>query len=451
MPVDSLTLTNIGPFEYIDLAFDAQINVLTGPNNSGKSTILWALGELLVFPFTMPDRLLRVEPPKWSMTVSTPAKQSSLRGTFPAAVNDFIDLYTSIGHTSFIPAQRTVSSFRSSGPHLHRDSDARLEHQVDSILQSRPQLERQDLIDTLRKLRKRELHPELDKRSKLIVNSPSIASDEHLIQKMIDLDYRSYRSGNSSIRELLNQIASITTEITEGFPITSFDISEDAYGLYPRVTTPDGSLPLNSLSQGTMSVIHCLAHVLLGYAEYYEFPTDLQSQPGILFIDEIDAHLHPSWQRRILPAITRHFPKLQIFCSTHSPLMLAGLQAGQVQLLKRSENGSINATTNEKDIVGWTADEILRNVLELPYPTDLQTYNNLKRLEELQKSESLSATELEELERLRTTVSESLISAPMTDAIEKFAADILRHIDESKSARLKLSELPKDSNTNISH
>ena len=58
-----------------------------------------------------------------------------------------------------------------------------------------------------------------------------------------------------------------------------------------------------------------------------------------MIVDEIDAHLHPSWQRRILPTLTRNFPNLQIFCSTHSPMMLAGLKAGQVQLLRRDENG----------------------------------------------------------------------------------------------------------------
>ena len=60
---------------------------------------------------------------------------------------------------------------------------------------------------------------------------------------------------------------------------------------------------------------------------------------GNLIIDEIDAHLHPSWQRRIIPALTRNFPNLQIFCSTHPPLMLAGLEEGQVQLISRDTKG----------------------------------------------------------------------------------------------------------------
>ena len=43
--------------------------------------------------------------------------------------------------------------------------------------------------------------------------------------------------------------------------------------------------------------------------------------PGVICIDEIDAHLHPSWQRDIGPWFTRCFPKLQFFVTTHSPII----------------------------------------------------------------------------------------------------------------------------------
>ena len=83
-------------------------------------------------------------------------------------------------------------------------------------------------------------------------------------------------------------------------------------------------------------------------------------KPAILLIDEIENHLHPTWQRRVIPALLEHFPGLQIFATTHSPFVVAGLKAGQVHLLNRDENGVVTATTNTEDIIGWTADEILR-------------------------------------------------------------------------------------------
>ena len=59
MPIDRLSFSNVGPFDDIEFEFDPQVNVFTGPNNSGKSTALWVLGDIAVFPFNFPRKLLR--------------------------------------------------------------------------------------------------------------------------------------------------------------------------------------------------------------------------------------------------------------------------------------------------------------------------------------------------------------------------------------------------------
>lgn len=224
----------------------------------------------------------------------------------------------------------------------------------------------------------------------------------------------------------------MVSEITEGFPVSFAGVGEDEGGLFPQIATPSGVLPLDVLSQGTQSVIQCLAHLTIGYAEYYRFPADFEDKPGILVIDEIDAHLHPSWQRRIIPTLIRHFPKLQIFCSTHSPLIIAGLKAGQVQLLRRGEDGKVSVSTNESDIAGWTVDEILRNFLEVPTPTDMATAANVTRLQELRRKEELTETEANELQALRRTVGSEPLLGPMSAQVEQFA-------DELRCARGKRS------------
>ena len=47
-------------------------------------------------------------------------------------------------------------------------------------------------------------------------------------------------------------------------------------------------------------------------------------QEGIVLIDEIDIHLHPTWQRQILSQLRRTFPKIQFIVTTHSPLVAGG-------------------------------------------------------------------------------------------------------------------------------
>jgi hypothetical protein len=106
--------------------------------------------------------------------------------------------------------------------------------------------------------------------------------------------------------------------------------------------------------------------VLISYAKYYGYPSNLDEQPGIMIIDEIDAHLHPTAQQRIIPILRRHFPAMQIFCSTHSPLMLVGLQPGQIQLLQRDSHGTVTVSRNTTALAGQSTDTILHQFFALP-------------------------------------------------------------------------------------
>ena len=259
----------------------------------------------------------------------------------------------------------------------------------------------------------------------------SLIRDDEIVQEMIELDYRAYRQNKPAMRGLIGKIASLASEITEGFSIKFSAICEDGRGLYPAFETPDGIVPLDVLSQGTQSLIQWLARLMIGYAKHYEYAPNYGSKPGILIIDEIDAHLHPSWQRRILPTISRAFPSLQIFCSTHSPLMLAGLKAGQIHLLRRNEKGKVTLSRNETDIVGWTADEIVATFLGVEMATDLQTEENLQRLQELRSKKRLSAKQRQELESLRDVVNKGLLSGPGAEQVDRLADKLHQSIARS--------------------
>ena len=309
MPLKRLRLTNLGPFDEIEFEFDEHVNVFTGPNNSGKSTALVALGELTVDPFLLPDKLLRNETPEFRVEHS--GHGEVWESHFPIdrrdvrQFGDCMDFMATVGYGSFVPAIRESTDFRVEALTLSRQWGDEELHEIE----------------------------ELHKRAKLIETDALSISDEAVVQKIIELDYRAYRRGKPEIRGIVEKTAAIASEVTEGYPIRFVRVDEDDDGLFPQFNTPDGDLPLNVLSQGTQSLIQWLARLLIGMAEYYDYPEDIEKRHGVLIIDEIDAHLHPSWQRRIIPALTGHFPNLQIFCSTHSPLMLSGLKAGQVHLL----------------------------------------------------------------------------------------------------------------------
>ena len=65
-------------------------------------------------------------------------------------------------------------------------------------------------------------------------------------------------------------------------------------------------------------------------------PPVLQQTPGMVLIDEIDAHLHPKWQRRVVRDLKETFPRIQFVCTSHSPFIIQSLEAGELQTLDPS-------------------------------------------------------------------------------------------------------------------
>ena len=84
MPLKRLRLTNLGPFDEIEFDLDEHVNVFTGPNNSGKSTALMALGEIVVFPFGIPRKLLRAEAAEFAFELSP--KGTVFKGHLPIEI-----------------------------------------------------------------------------------------------------------------------------------------------------------------------------------------------------------------------------------------------------------------------------------------------------------------------------------------------------------------------------
>lgn len=60
---------------------------------------------------------------------------------------------------------------------------------------------------------------------------------------------------------------------------------------------------------------------------------------GIVLIDEIELHLHPSWQQRIIPDLQRTFPNVQFICTTHSPQVLSTVKQESIRVI--TEEGTI--------------------------------------------------------------------------------------------------------------
>ena len=197
---------------------------------------------------------------------------------------------------------------------------------------------------------------------------------------------------------------------------------------------------LSSGTQGTLLWIYALA---LKMASHYNWEEGWEKKPAILLIDEIENHLHPTWQRRVIPTLLeqKHFPKLQIFATTHSPFVVAGLKAGQVHLLKRDDNGRVTATPNDKDIVGWTMDEILRTMMGVDDPTDDVTAAAARELRQLRNEWPRSSPEEEQkrqerIAELRQKVDRDLLAGgPLAAQRELFEQQFAEALEKYRQSR----------------
>ena len=105
-------------------------------------------------------------------------------------------------------------------------------------------------------------------------------------------------------------------------------------------------VPVTDLSDGYRSVLSMTFEIIRQMA--ITFGPDEMFHPGdptritpegVVIVDEIDAHLHPTWQSRIGHWFCDHFPNVQFIVSTHSPLVCQSAENGSVYLLPRSGSG----------------------------------------------------------------------------------------------------------------
>lgn len=99
-------------------------------------------------------------------------------------------------------------------------------------------------------------------------------------------------------------------------------------------------LPLRLLSAGQRNMLAMVADMAYRAAMLNPHlgKNAAKETPGIVLIDEIDLHLHPSWQRDVVEALHRTFPTIQFIATTHSPFIIQSLRLGDLINLDNEKN-----------------------------------------------------------------------------------------------------------------
>lgn len=159
-----------------------------------------------------------------------------------------------------------------------------------------------------------------------------------------------------------------------------------------------GAQPFDNLSDGQRAVLAmvgdmaCKAAMLNPHLQ----GRILVATPGVVLIDELDLHLHPVWQRRVIEDLRKVFPRIQFFATTHSPFLIQSLRSGE-ELLQLE--GAPTAQLANKTLA-----DIAHGIMGVSLPAVSERYTEMKEtafhyLAELEKQKRLPKEKLAEFQK----------------------------------------------------
>ena len=122
------------------------------------------------------------------------------------------------------------------------------------------------------------------------------------------------------------------------------------------------TLSIDQLSGGYRIMLGLAADLARRMAQGNPHMKEPLKSEAIVLIDEVELHLHPEWQQRVLSDLTRTFPNTQFIVSTHSPQVLTTVKPSEIVELRRTVFG-IEAISPLGPTYGAEAGEVLEGVM----------------------------------------------------------------------------------------
>jgi len=414
-------LENIGPFETLDLRLDPRWNILLGDNGVGKSNILKAVALALCGKHAQryADRLIKFGRP---------------RGRIVLEFTDGAANVTELYRTSAEPEIKTLSQRELLGTERWLALGFPPLRQVGWTPPKGPQPRPGTPYTTpsdMLPLVTGDLDPRMD----------------DLKQSIINFDYQALSDGGERSKNLLDDFFDVVDQMTPGVTFRRGSIDPKTFQIF--VETDDGKVPLAAVSQGTQSMMGWVGLLLQRLYEVYDDAAHPKDQPALVLIDEIDAHMHPRWQQSIVHSLKELFPNAQFVATTHSPLIVAGMERREVRVVRRAgpeeaEAGHVVIEWPKQKLKGLRADQILTGSslfhLESTLAPDLDAAR--RRYTTLAAKDSLTAEEQRELESLAESV-EIRIPAPHEREVARMAFEKMQQALEQELTKLSPEERKK--------
>lgn len=180
-------------------------------------------------------------------------------------------------------------------------------------------------------------------------------------------------------------------------------------------------IPVRLMSSGYRSLIGMIVDIAYRMAVLNPNLQEraIEETNGIVLIDEIDVHIHPKWQWRIVEALIDTFPKVQFIATTHSPIVIASCKDKKIiNLFDLNKSTSIVefAKNYKKSAYGWQVNDVLNQYMEVDerIPEFKRKLEEIERLSLKKVKNQLTDKDKTELKQLKDEMYSNL---PEDDAI----------------------------------
>jgi hypothetical protein len=199
---------------------------------------------------------------------------------------------------------------------------------------------------------------------------------------LLQLDYSAKHDSEIARSRLQHMRELVRSNLFPGVVDFCFEkTGENDHVVVKFTTEHDGNVCFEDLGFGYQTTLTWLADFCKRmFDEYPESENPLQEE-AVVMIDELDLHLHPKWQRDIVPTLSEYFPNVQFIVTTHSPHVLQSMEDVNLYVLRRGEeSGEITAERSDvTNFTGWTVEDILCVTMELGDDVLSVAYNAVKK------------------------------------------------------------------------
>lgn len=433
MYLRELSLRNIRCFADLHLTFpeprdDGNWCVILGENGTGKSTILRAVA-LALANERAANRLLN-NPAGWVRTNAARAVCKADFGGWSTEPGEYGVTYAVTQDDSL----GTTGVGESSLDFAYRGVDARRGEWLYNIFAGYGPFRRPEAGDShWRRAPRRE-----EAFRTLFDDSAGIQALEDWLQGM-DYAAKDTETGTPEARDALrDRLERIKAVINSLWPEDGkVSLEVNAAGVF-FVGAAEEEVPLREMSDGYRAIFALACDLLRLAAKMPAFRIVRRKDGraivpvrGIVLIDEVDAHLHPKWQREIGFYLQRTFPRIQFIVATHSPFVAQAATPGGIIVLDRDpKTGDVRADTSLPSLRGVPAEDILQSrAFDLEMTRDIITEAKLQRhaaLAAKQLKGFLTENQAKELARLEAELQGLLKDEEDNDEVMQRLEELLK-------------------------